>query len=814
MKKIGILYLFTIGLFTAIAQERQAPAYPLITHDPYFSVWSFSDSLNGSPTKHWTGTDQALMGMIRVDGTVYRFLGKETEAYKEILPTVMETAYQAQITETDPGKGWNNNAYNDKDWKTADAPFGDTDNVGTPWKSGNLWYRRSFDLNSADLGEIYLKMFHDDNVEVYLNGEQIYKCECWTNEYKYYPLAESFKKKLRKKGNVLAIHVKNTAGGQFLDAGIVEKVKSKSDAVLAEQLSLDISATSTTYNFKCGGVDLKATFTSPLLMGDLDLLSRPVSYLSVKTASNDNKEHEVQVYFGASTALASNDPGQSMLAESGTTAQLSFLMAGTQTQPILEKKGDNLRIDWGHMYIAVPKEARAEQNVTTEERAFSNFMEEDKAQTTSKGKRLMLNTIFPEEKVLTEKEHLILVGYDDLYSIQYFGKNLRPWWNSEGANTMEGELEKAIADHATIIEKCSAFDKKLRQEAVSVGGEEYAKLCEIGYRQSIAAHKLVKAPDGQILFLSKENFSNGCINTVDVTYPSAPLYLKYNPELLKGMLNGIFYYTESGRYTEPFAAHDLGTYPIANGLVYGEPMPVEESGNMIILTAAITKAEGKADYAKKHWETLTKWANYLAQEGFDPGNQLCTDDFAGHLARNANLSIKAIVAIGSYGYMAKQLGMDNLGDKYTAMAREMATKWMRLADSGDHYALTFNDKETWSQKYNLVWDKVMALDIFPQEVYEREIAYYLTKQNTYGLPLDSRSDYTKSDWILWTATLANSMETFKKLADPVYKFATESKDRVPMSDWHFTSSGDVRGFQARSVVGGYFIKLLEQDWNE
>ncbi|MEH6682363.1 MAG: DUF4965 domain-containing protein [Sediminicola sp.] len=814
MKKRGILYLLMMGFSCAFAQKRQAPAYPLITHDPYFSVWSFSDALNETPTKHWTGTDQALVGLVRVDGEVYRFLGKEPESYREVLPTAMESDYTAHITETDPGKGWFLDTYNDKGWKTADAPFGDMGNGGTTWNSGDIWYRRSFDLKGDALGETYLKMFHDDNVEVYLNGEQIYKCECWTNEYKYYPLTGAVKKKLKGKGNILAIHVKNTAGGQFLDAGIVEKIKPKSETALAEQVSLNISALSTTYKFKCGGVDLQATFTSPLLMDTLDLLSRPVSYVSIKTSSNDKKEHGVQVYFGASTALASNDQGQYMLAGNGTTSNLSYLKAGTKAQPILEKKGDNLRIDWGHMYVAASKEAKVEQNVTSMESAFSYFMEGTAPKIATEGKQLMLNTLFPEEKVLTEKDHLILLGYDDLYSIQYFGENLRPWWNNEGNNTLEGELEKAMADHTTILEKCAEFDREMRQEAISVGGEEYAKLCEIGYRQSIAAHTLVKAPDGEILFLSKENFSNGCINTVDVTYPSAPLYLKYNPNLLKGMLNGIFYYTESGRYTEPFAAHDLGTYPIANGVVYGEPMPVEESGNMIILTAAIVKAEGNAAYAKKHWKTLTLWANYLAEEGFDPGNQLCTDDFAGHLARNANLSIKAIVAIGSYGRMAKALGMDDIGDKYLSMAKEMASKWQQLAESGDHYALTFNDKGTWSQKYNLVWDKVMGLDIFPKEIYGTEIAYYLTKQNAYGLPLDSRSDYTKSDWILWTATLADSRDTFKQFIDPVYRFAMESKDRVPMSDWHFTSSGDVRGFQARSVVGGYFIKLLEQDWNK
>jgi hypothetical protein len=237
-------------------------------------------------------------------------------------------------------------------------------------------------------------------------------------------------------------------------------------------------------------------------------------------------------------------------------------------------------------------------------------------------------------------------------------------------------------------------------------------------------------------------------------------------------------------------------------------MPVEESGNMIILTAAIAKVQGNAGYAKLHWRSLTAWVDYLTKEGLDPKTQLCTDDFAGHLARNANLSVKAIVAIACYAQLAELLGETVTAKKYRAIAESMVPRWMEMADAGDHYSLTFDNKETWSQKYNLIWDKVLNLRLFPQKVYDTETQYYLTKQLHFGLPLDSRKTYTKNDWIMWTATFAPQQDQFEKLITPVYRHALETASRVPLNDFYDAVTGIRENFKARSVVGGFFMKML------
>lgn len=814
--------LFTLGLtailLNAFAQERVAPAYPLITHDPYFSIWSATDRVNNSVTKHWTGAQQSLTGIIKVDGIPYSFLGAVEKPYINVLPTSDDQEYKFSYTEAAPASDWTSADFNAAGWKSGAAPFGDLVlGASTAWTSKELWVRRTFELGNPGLKDLTLKLNHDDNVEVFLNGQLIYSFIGWTsNRFSYIPVKDAVLKQLKKGRNVLAVHIKNTAGGAWLDAGLVSSASALKQIAVAGQKQLKVTATQTSYEFKAGGIDLSLTFTSPLLMDDLNLISRPISYISYQVKSNDKKAHQVDVLFNAATSIAVNTMGQRVKVEKATASGLSILKAGTVDQPVMKKSGDDLRIDWGYMYVAVPSASQATQYTVPLKDAVNNFVKPDKMarQTAATGTKLSLSTVLSFGQVGTAAEQqYVMLGYDDLESVQYFGKNLKALWNTDGSRSFESELVKANKVYTQLIKKCNDFDASMYKKAVAAGGEKYAKLCVLAYRQAISGHKLVKSPDGELLFLSKENFSNGSINTVDVTYPSAPLFLAYNPNLLKGMLNGIFYYSESGRWKKPFAAHDLGTYPLANGQTYGEDMPVEESGNMIILTAAIAKVEGNAEYAKKHWETLSTWANYLSKEGFDPANQLCTDDFAGHLARNTNLSVKAIVALGSYGMLAGQLGKTDVAEKYKNMAKEMAQKWIAMADAGDHFSLTFDNKNTWSQKYNLVWDKVLNLGIFPKEVYKKEINFYLTKQNAFGLPLDSRRTYTKSDWIIWTATLADNRADFDKLVNPVYKFAVETQDRVPLSDWHETTSGKQVGFQARTVVGGYSIKLLDHMLN-
>jgi hypothetical protein len=726
----------------------------------------------------------------------------------------------ATFTTRQPAEGWALPSFADRAWDKGQTPFGHSQHAEakTKWDSGAIWCRLAFELPASQLEQprLHLRLAGEPST-VYLNGEKAFGAAGHVWKYQTYQLPAEALTALKPGRNLLALQVGKPGRHPYADLGLYDyrRPPELAGLPLAQQTGVDVTATQTIYQFECGGVAVALKFASPLLPDNLEVLARPASYVTFTAKSSDGAPHQVALFFGASGLLATHDPAAAVNLATTRIAGQAAASLGTVAQPVLARKGDDVRIDWGRLWLVG---GQAQAGPARELRVA--FIQGHAPRPTQAPAPLPaheggLATVFnlgPVHK-LTVARYLVL-GYDDGFSVQYFGQNLRPWWRRAPGQTAERMLAQAYAQYAELLKKCNALDRRLNQDALMSGGDKYAQLCQLAYRQAVSAHKAVADPKGKLLFFSKENFSNGSIGTVDVTYPSAPLFLLYSPTLLRGMLEFIFAYSESGRWTKPFPAHDLGTYPQANGQTYPHDMPVEEAGNMLLLTAALAEVERNPSYAKLHWPTLTVWAEYLKKEGFDPADQLCTDDFAGRLARNANLSVKAILALAAYGKLAGQLGQPQVAAEYTDLARQMARQWTTLAQDGDHYALAFGAPNTWSQKYNLVWDDLLGLRVFPPEVADREIKHYLSLQGRYGLPLDSRRAYTKSDWVLWTATMARREDDFRQLSLPVYHFADETQSRVPLSDWHDTNTGLMVGFQARSVVGGYFIKTLKTKLNK
>lgn len=586
----------------------------------------------------------------------------------------------------------------------------------------------------------------------------------------------------------------------------------------ARQLSLRVFPTRTVYEFEAGSTRITLTFLTPDLPKDIDVLARPITYLSWGVRSTDGKDHQVSIFYGNTAELVVNTPDEKVVWSAVSAPNLRALRMGTADQPILKQAGDRIRIDWGYLYVAAPQSELAQDVVLDARAAIHAFTSTGILPSTSDTRMpRSANDHWPVIAFAFNlgnvgrsptSRHLIL-AYDEIDPIEYFHTRLRPYWQYEGA-TISNLLESAEHDYNSLSARSKSFDQKLMADLARTGGEQYAEVAALAYRQVFAANKLALGPDGEPLMFLKEISSCGCAQTADVIYPEAPILLLLNPKLLEYSLTPLLDYARSNRWPYPYAPHDLGTYPIDNARVPSrmESMPVEESGNMLLMIAAIAKAEGNASFANRYWPLLSKWADYLKANGLDPGNQLCTDDFTGLLAHNANLSLKAIEALGSYAMLAEMLGKRHTAETYRKTAEDYARKWMRIAADGDHTRLAFDRPHTWSQKYNLVWDRVLGLKLFPETLARQELAYYRKQATPFGFPLDSRSAFTKLDWEAWSASLADSDALFRSLFSGLYHFADATPTRVPLSDWYWTVDGTQVGFQARPVVGGIYIRML------
>ena len=569
-----------------------------------------------------------------------------------------------------------------------------------------------------------------------------------------------------------------------------------------KQTSVTVTPTSSVYTFAHKACELKVTFLTPLLLDRPEVMSRPVSYLFYEITPLE-EGHRFEFYVDASPELVADMNGQTYTAK----AEPGHVSMGVAAQNVLCRDGDDVRIEWGYLHLVHPNA----EVLPIKASRWKYF----KGRYAERFRDINLSAPIPHGKLPTLCTHseklsdTVVFAYDDVHSIVHYGKPVDAYYKSVYGD-FETMLNVAVTEADTLRAACAAFDAEMMAEMQAVS-PEYEKIGSLAYRQAIAAHKLVLV-DGKQYFLSKECFSNGCLATLDVTYPSIPLFLVYNPELVRAMMRPLFEFARKDAWTYEFAPHDCGRYPFCNGQVYGlkdgvllfeKQMPVEECGNAILTLAACVRADGDRSIADENKDLLEQWANYLVEYGYNPENQLCTDDFAGHLAHNCNLSLKAIVALGAYAQLFD-------APKYAEVAKEMADRWVKEAkkQDGKGYRLTFDRDDTWSMKYNIIWDRLLGLGLFDESVSREEIARYKLQMNRYGVPLDSRSDYTKLDWMAWTTVMVDDAAYTKKVYQSIARMICESEDRVPITDWYYTSNAKQAEFQARSVLGGFYINML------
>ena len=601
--------------------------------------------------------------------------------------------------------------------------------------------------------------------------------------------------------------------------GVPYRLLNKKRAKAANVTAVRVTPTRTIFEYEEAGVAMELTFWSPALIDDLDALSTPITFMDFACRSVDGQPHDVRVRLMVSTALCFDGTDAPELMEDIFVSNgMHIACVGQKNQKVLCHSGDWITIDWGYLFAA------CEQETVISSDLYNHFIN--------------CNVDLPLDGESTQHTSMML-AYDDIASINYFGVPCRAWYARNGKTIMDAMHEFAER-REELLGRCEALDDFLMEKAEAIGGEDYRQVICAAWRLTFAAHKLIATPKGDMALLSKENDSNGCIGTVDLVYPSSPIFLLFAPELVNAMCRPVLEFASMPCWDKDYAPHDVGRYPHVHGQVYALKhalpcgqvypphylypagadlynerfqMPVEESGNMIIALAAAIHFGADDGLTRTYLPLLEKWVRYLDLYGEDPGEQLCTDDFAGHLARNVNLSAKAVVGVACYARLMQHFGRKEEAEKWAARAREMAAGWLERAQGENGTVLTF-DGHGWSMKYNLAWDRLMDLNLLSEDFYARETESYLSRINEFGLPLDSRADYTKSDWIAWVAAMAPDKAVRRQLLAPMGHYLRCSQTRVPFSDWYDTVTGDYVQFIARSVQGGLFMPMLFDSVNK
>lgn len=572
------------------------------------------------------------------------------------------------------------------------------------------------------------------------------------------------------------------------------------------QVSVEIKPLVSSYTFENEKIRLVFSTWTPFILNDYHLLSAPCAYLDTVVSTLDGKKHDVSVQFTAHKEMCQGKRNKPVTKYTDNYEGTKLVKMGLYEQHPLNDSGDEYSADWGYVCLLGQECGVCKEGIRT-------------VATQKESKKVLFTTV---------------IAYDDIYSINYFGQYLRGVWTEKFAD-IGAAMKYMMQNREAVFAKVTALEKKILNDAKPFG-KNYQMILSAALRQVLAGHKLVRNGKGELLYLSKECHSNGCINTVDVSYPAMPLFLLYAPELVKAMMTGIFYFADSDLWNLDFAPHDIGRYPLACGQVYGlKPqmvphkisyktiykqkstdiykneyqMPVEECGNMLIMSYAYYIMTKDTQFLTEHFYTLSTWAKYLKSKGVILDNQLCTDDFAGHSKKNVNLAIKGIMGIACFGKICDALQMgNNFGIVAKSYTQELI---LACKDSTKGYLpFSVDGKNTWSLKYNLVWDKLFGFNLFPKEIAKAETEKYVAELNCYGVPLDYRKPFTKTDWMLWAACLDETETNVDIFSGRLVNYLAGTKDRNSFSDWIDTKRAKQHGFDHRTVQGGLWMPILKK----
>ncbi|KAJ7836329.1 hypothetical protein B0H14DRAFT_3460711 [Mycena olivaceomarginata] len=588
----------------------------------------------------------------------------------------------------------------------------------------------------------------------------------------------------------------------------------------ATQKSFSFTSTQSTFVLSAGPVDVTATFLSPVEPTDLVKQSIPLSYMHVSVASTDGATHSVQVYSDISGEWVSGASEWDIQWSTTTTDILSHQISLVSPAKY-EEIGDQSQYGNWALLPQIGRDAvvRAQflNNGVLSTVKDNNF-------------RAIADSwpVFALEKDLgkvgsTAAAVTYAIGHIRDPAIKYvLAGNVKQdrslyFWSKY--STAQQVISFFLNDYSNALASANALDKKVETDAAKIS-PDYAGIVALSIRQSLAANELTISKNAHggwntsdVLYFMKEISSDGNTNTVDVIFPASPIFLYLNPKLGEYLLEPLYRYQTTGLYPNKWSIHDAGAhYPKADGHNDGtdEAMPVEESGNMLIMALGFARAANDLTQIRRYQGLLDQWTQYLIEDSLIPTFQLSTDDFAGQLANQTNLAIKGIIGIRAMAEISKLLGDNAKYTNYSSIAADYVTKWTTLSASktGPHLTLDYNDDASWGLAYNLFSDVHLGLNLFPKSLYDQQTAWYKTVVNKFGVPLDTRHTYTKTDWEVWTAGIVTDQGLRDTFISSLKAYLSNGLNNQAFPDLYDTITGVALGFRARPVVGGHLALLL------
>ncbi|OBT51683.1 hypothetical protein VE04_08350 [Pseudogymnoascus sp. 24MN13] len=247
-------------------------------------------------------------------------------------------------------------------------------------------------------------------------------------------------------------------------------------------------------------------------------------------------------------------------------------------------------------------------------------------------------------------------------------------------------------------------------------------------------------------------------------------------------------------------------------------------------------------WLKKSYRLWKQWTEYLVDEALIPTNQLSTDDFAGWLANQTNLALKGIIGIRAMSGLSEAVGETKDAAYYREVSEDYIEKWQDygVSKDGTHAKISYTWYGSWTTIYNLFADSLLCFHLpdttsslmglkesgtqkpigkgrkggsrtafIDEKIYKMQSDWYHNVMQKYGLPLDSRHLYTKSDWQFFAAAVA-SKKVRTEIVESIALWVNETVTDRPLTDLYETEGeGDFPGphFFARPVVGGHFAFL-------